>query len=925
MKKALLLVLVSQLFIVISYTQNLRTFSENGKFGYKQGSMVVIQPAYEYAADFSEGKAAVKLNGKWGFIDAAGKMVVQPKYKKVDRFSDGFVRFYEGQKFGLINSRGEQVVEAICDEVDFSENGPVLKSNGKKAWVSSATGKMATQFIYDKINTDDYFIECRRGDQYDYYSRQGKMVAENCKESQTFLTPFTGTVLDVNFEDKAYLIDTNGVKISDDFRYISMEEINFYRIPKEDRSDYRVLLCYYNEEPSKLKIVRSDGHIFDGVYDEFFFADMKVFARKGNDPYTLNSEGEMVKTDYFAVQQIYDHLILTTANGNQLLAQSVLTDKYFEYFVADTLILDTFASIRPLYIQPTSYYANQYYYDYTYDASIDSYLELNPYRIVEVEGLNENKGKYALYNLITKSFITPYDNTKNELVPEQVEDDIYRFRNERGVLSANVRGKMLPYKYASIQKYSEKTYIFTDTLGHSSSFSTLSGNWTTIPDNLRILNSYNYGKGEPVTYFDEQSGESYSVDPPQKVYRQFVVLMEDADNSYVGFIDHLGTIVSPQFDSITEDMNFIDQGAPEPIILTWKNGKCGAYNLDYGVITEPVFDSVLKFNYDQYTRISRAAVPSQHFYLSSKGKKFPGTTFEPEFFTRDGKMGARDYIYFNDQETLQIIIPPVYKTLKVNPEAVFQVEAQNQVKKLGVIHLETGDTLVPFEFTKLESKYGTDYYDGIQGAYYKTYNKKLVGMYDLVSLRSIPAVYDDVHEGYADLLDATLFYVHKEGKVGLYSHDLVKLLDCEYDGITVQNVNDYLLVFALKGNKVYVFNYRFNSLNNQNLQLNEFDFVVGGLGYRKAAEGYTVFDIASLEYRGSTKTIPLLKEDNSDYLITEENGTLKLTDNQTGKTAINGLRLVEFVDGEYVVVFENGKTFYQSAYNKKNRFDASKW
>ena len=50
---------------------------------------VVIRPQYEAAEDFSGGYAAVKKDGKWGYIDADGKNVVDFKYDYASDFREG--------------------------------------------------------------------------------------------------------------------------------------------------------------------------------------------------------------------------------------------------------------------------------------------------------------------------------------------------------------------------------------------------------------------------------------------------------------------------------------------------------------------------------------------------------------------------------------------------------------------------------------------------------------------------------------------------------------------------------------------------------------------------------------------------------------------------------------------------------------------
>ncbi len=66
--------------------------SSEGRYGYIgiDDCHVVIEPVYAEAQPFSEGLAAVKVNGKWGFIDAAGAMVIEPAYVEAASFTNGY-------------------------------------------------------------------------------------------------------------------------------------------------------------------------------------------------------------------------------------------------------------------------------------------------------------------------------------------------------------------------------------------------------------------------------------------------------------------------------------------------------------------------------------------------------------------------------------------------------------------------------------------------------------------------------------------------------------------------------------------------------------------------------------------------------------------------------------------------------------------
>ena len=49
---------------------------------------IVIEPKFELASLFSEGLAAVKSGGKWGFIDKSGKFAIEPRFDEVNRFKE---------------------------------------------------------------------------------------------------------------------------------------------------------------------------------------------------------------------------------------------------------------------------------------------------------------------------------------------------------------------------------------------------------------------------------------------------------------------------------------------------------------------------------------------------------------------------------------------------------------------------------------------------------------------------------------------------------------------------------------------------------------------------------------------------------------------------------------------------------------------
>ena len=63
---------------------------------------------YEAAGNFSEGLAAVKENGKWGYIDGTGATVVAAKYASAGSFSEGLAAVKSGGKYGYVDRTGKE-------------------------------------------------------------------------------------------------------------------------------------------------------------------------------------------------------------------------------------------------------------------------------------------------------------------------------------------------------------------------------------------------------------------------------------------------------------------------------------------------------------------------------------------------------------------------------------------------------------------------------------------------------------------------------------------------------------------------------------------------------------------------------------------------------------------------------------------------
>jgi hypothetical protein len=92
-----------------------------------------IEDVYEDARPFtSEGYAAVKKNGKWGFIDKVGNVVIPFNFDDALSFGQHLAAVKQGDYWGYISIYGHVVIDTIYYEAKSFSGGsaPVLTERG---------------------------------------------------------------------------------------------------------------------------------------------------------------------------------------------------------------------------------------------------------------------------------------------------------------------------------------------------------------------------------------------------------------------------------------------------------------------------------------------------------------------------------------------------------------------------------------------------------------------------------------------------------------------------------------------------------------------------------------------------------------------------------------------------------------------------
>lgn len=115
------------------------------KFTYidKTGRIISRRP-FDAARDFSEGLAAVRIGGVWGFIDTTGAIAIAPKFEDAGAFSSGLSKVRVNGFFGYIDKAGSiAITPQFEDAEDFQEAFAVVGDGDGHLCYIDRRGKQA--------------------------------------------------------------------------------------------------------------------------------------------------------------------------------------------------------------------------------------------------------------------------------------------------------------------------------------------------------------------------------------------------------------------------------------------------------------------------------------------------------------------------------------------------------------------------------------------------------------------------------------------------------------------------------------------------------------------------------------------------------------------------------------------------------------
>lgn len=139
---------------------------------------------FEAAGTFSDGKAAVQLNGKWFLIDKDGKQV-SSAYDDIVLSSDGtwnhdgfMIAALDGV-YNLYDEKGKKIGDLNAEEMDSSESGMIAYKSGGQWGYANAEGENVISPAYEEARSfSNGLAAIRVGKNWGFINTKGEMAID---------------------------------------------------------------------------------------------------------------------------------------------------------------------------------------------------------------------------------------------------------------------------------------------------------------------------------------------------------------------------------------------------------------------------------------------------------------------------------------------------------------------------------------------------------------------------------------------------------------------------------------------------------------------------------------------------------------------------------------------------------------------------
>ena len=166
----------------------------------------------DYCGDFSNGFAAVKLSGKWNFINTRGELLCNEWLDYCGDFSNGFARVRRNRKYNFINTRGELLCNEWLDYCgDFSNGFAAVKLSGKYNFINTRGELLCNEWFNSCGDFSNGFAVVELSRKFNFINTRGELL---CNEWFNSCGDFSNGFAVVELNGKWNFINTRGELLS---------------------------------------------------------------------------------------------------------------------------------------------------------------------------------------------------------------------------------------------------------------------------------------------------------------------------------------------------------------------------------------------------------------------------------------------------------------------------------------------------------------------------------------------------------------------------------------------------------------------------------------------------------------------------------------------------------------------------------------
>ena len=208
MKKTIFLALICALLLA-GGTMALTALDAAGVYSYSGGAYHPEYTPEPVEPLFSEGLAAVCVDGRWGYASREGKLIVEPSYDAAGRFSYGLAPVRQDGRSFYIDVTGEEAIDASeYDTIHPFEDGYARVEKDGRTGFLNARGELAVPVLYEEaLDASEGLIAAKLDGKWGYLTETGRSVIPFEYDAAE---PFSGGAAYVESGGAGCLIDANG-------------------------------------------------------------------------------------------------------------------------------------------------------------------------------------------------------------------------------------------------------------------------------------------------------------------------------------------------------------------------------------------------------------------------------------------------------------------------------------------------------------------------------------------------------------------------------------------------------------------------------------------------------------------------------------------------------------------------------------------